>query len=290
MNNDRANVGLVRLKDGRNMPRLGQGTWHMGERHTKRSQEVEALRYGIELGMCLIDTAEMYAEGGAEKIVGEAIGGFDREKLFLVSKVYPHHAGRGHIFASCEASLKRMKTDYLDMYLLHWRGSIPLAETAACMEELKAQGKIRGWGVSNFDSDDILDLHAQPGGQNCLTDQVLYHLGSRGIEYDLLPLLENEEIPVMAYCPIASGGRLGKGLLENAAVKTTAEKHSATAAQILLAFVLRLRGMAAIPKASKKAHVLENAQAANIALDAEDMERLNIAYPSPAHKVPLDIE
>lgn len=219
-------LGLtVTLPDGGHMPRLGQGTWHMAERREKRTREIAAIRRGIELGLTMIDTAEMYAEGGAESLTGEAIRGIPRESLFLVSKVYPHNAGRGRIFSSCENSLRRLGVDRLDLYLLHWRGSVPLSETVACMEKLVADGRIVRWGVSNFDTDDMEALFSAPGGSGCATNQVLYHLASRGIEYDLLPWQRQRGVPVTAYCPIAQGGRLGSGLFTHPLMKALCDKY-----------------------------------------------------------------
>lgn len=188
--------------------------------------------------MTLLDTAEMYGEGKAETMAGEVIRKYDRSRLFLVSKVYPHNAGKDRIFQSCENSLKRLGTDYLDLYLLHWRGSIPLKETVACMEELAARGKIRRWGVSNFRTHDMEELWSVPAGSHCAVNQVLYHLASRGIEFDLLPWMRSHGVPIMAYCPLAQGGDLRRGLFENDTVKKIAEKHRATVPQVLLSFVI----------------------------------------------------
>lgn len=268
---------------------VGQGTWYLGEDPAAFEREKEALRTGIQGGMNLLDTAEMYGEGAAERLVGRAIRGLDREKLFLVSKVYPFHAGRKDIFRCCEASLRRMDTDYMDLYLLHWRGSVPLAETVECMEELKARGRIRAWGVSNLDAQDMEELLAVPGGENCATDQVLYHLGSRGIEYDLLPLLEQEGMPVMAYCPLAQAGTLRRGLFSAPAVTEAARAHGATPAQVLLAFVLERPGLVPIPRASSPAHAAENAAAARLRLTKEELAALDRAFPAPGRPTPLDI-
>lgn len=240
--------------------------------------------------MTLLDTAEMYGSGAAERLVGQAIQGRDRETLYLVSKVYPHNAGRKNIFNSCRASLKRMGTDYLDLYLLHWRGSVPLAETVECMEQLKADGLIRDWGVSNLDPDDMKELLQVPGGGACRTDQVLYHLGSRGIEYDLLPLLQKQGVSVMAYCPLAQAGRLRRGLMNHPAVLETAQAHSATPAQVLLAFLLARPGVIPIPRASRAEHTRENAGAAELRLTGDDLTRLDAAFPAPTHRVPLDMQ
>lgn len=268
---------------------IGQGTWYLGEHPATFREECNALRAGVEAGMNLIDTAEMYGEGAAEELVGEAIQGFAREGLFLVSKVYPFHAGRRDIFTCCENTLRRMKTDYLDLYLLHWRGSVPLAETVACMEALKTQGKIRAWGVSNLDTSDMKELLALPEGGHCATDQVLYHLGSRGIEYDLLPLLRSRNIPVMAYCPLAQAGRLRGGLLGSAAVQQLAKAHNATPEQILLAFLIAQPGVVPIPRSGKVAHTRLNAQAAGIRLTPAELALLDRAFPAPRRKTPLDI-
>ncbi|MBW7455566.1 aldo/keto reductase, partial [Paenibacillus sepulcri] len=192
----------VRLKDGTVLPKLGQGTWHMGDQPSRRKEEIRSLRLGVELGMKMIDTAEMYGDGRSESLIGEAIQGI-REQVFLVSKVYPHHAGLKHIARSCDNSLKRLGTDSLDFYLLHWRGNVPLGETIEGMERLKEAGKIRRWGVSNLDTRDMKELLSLENGTECAVNQVLYHLGSRGIEFDLLPHAQNNGIPVMAYCPLA---------------------------------------------------------------------------------------
>lgn len=269
---------------------IGQGTWYLGERQSSRAQELKTLRSGIDAGMTLIDTAEMYGGGRAEELVGEAIRGYDREKLYIVSKVFPHNAGRKRVFDACENSLSRLHTDYLDLYLLHWRGSIPLWETVECMEELKARGLIRNWGVSNLDADDMEELFAVPDGKNCATDQVLYHLGSRGIEYDLLPLLQEREIPVMAYCPLAQAGSLRRGLLDSPAVLEVAGAHGATPSQILLAFLLARPGVVPIPRTGLPQHALENARAAEILLSADELALLDRAFPAPRRKVMLDMQ
>lgn len=290
MANDFVEFPHVTLPDGTRIPALGQGTWYMGDDPARRAQEIETLRTGIACGMTLIDTAEMYGEGAAEQLVGEAISGYDRNALFLVSKVYPHNADRAHIFTSCEASLARLGTDYLDLYLLHWREDVPLAETVACMEELQARGLIRRWGVSNFDVADMADLMDTPSGSACATNQVLYHLGSRGIEFDLLPWQRKRGIPTMAYCPLAQAGRLKRGLFDDAAVREVAARHDATPAQVLLAFVMREGDVVVIPKASTPAHARDNAQAAHLHLTPDDLARLTQEFPAPTTKVPLDME
>ena len=230
----------------------------------------------------------MYAEGGAEKVVGEAIRG-QREKVFLVSKVYPWNAGGKEMVSACEGSLRRLGTETLDLYLLHWRGNFALAETVEAMEKLIAQGKIRHWGVSNLDVDDMRELWQVNGGRACAANQVLYHLASRGIEHSLLPWCQRQTMPVMAYCPLAQAGRLRSGLLAHPQVQAVADAHGVTAAQVLLAWVIQHPGVMAIPKAATVAHVEENAAARQIRLTAEDMTKLNDAFPAPVGKVPLDV-
>lgn len=270
------------------LPAIGQGTWYMGENPGHRRAEVAALRAGVDLGLTLIDTAEMYADGGAEEVVGEALNGL-RERVFLVSKVYPWNAGGQKAIAACEASLRRLKTDYLDLYLLHWSGNFSFAETVGAMETLIAQGKIRHWGVSNLDVDDMQALWQVPGGKRCATNQVLYHLASRGIEYDLLPWCQQHQLPVMAYSPLAQAGRLRSGLLNHPVVNEIAHAHSASAAQILLAWVISHQGVMAIPKATSAEHVQQNAAALNITLSAQELTALDKAYPAPKGKTALDM-
>lgn len=279
----------VKLPDGRYAPAIGQGTWYLGENRRTRIQEIEALRAGMDAGMTLIDTAEMYGEGRAEELVGEAIRGYDREKLFLVSKVYPHNAGKNHIFKSCAASLARMGTDYLDLYLLHWRGRIPLAETVACMEQLRQEGKIRRWGVSNFDTSDMEELWRVPDGKYCAVNQVLYHVASRGIEYDLLPWLREHGIPVMAYCPLAQAGELKRGLYENPVIKQIAKAHGSTVSQVLLAFTVRGGDVIAIPRTGNAKHAVENAGGGSLILTEAELAAIDREFPAPKRKVYLDI-
>lgn len=262
------------------MPRLGQGTWGMGEDRIKRAAEADALRAGLDLGMSLIDTAEMYGEGGAEEVVGDAITG-RRDEVFIVSKVYPHNASRRGVVAACERSLKRLRIETIDVYLLHWRGSVPLAETVAGFEALRAAGKIRRWGVSNLDVDDLEELGAALAG--CVTDQVLYSLEHRGAEFDLLPFCAERSIPVMAYSPVGQGGRM----LRNPALATVAARHGKSPAQIAIAWTLRQPGVVSIPKAAKLPHVRENAAAREIMLSAGDLADLDTAFPPPRRKRPL---
>lgn len=279
---------IVTFAEGLTVPAIGQGTWYMGENASQRRNEVDALRAGIDLGLTLIDTAEMYADGAAEEVVGEAIKG-QREKVYLVSKVYPWNAGGQKGIAACDASLRRLGTDHIDLYLLHWRGNFGLDETVELMETLQQQGKIGRWGVSNLDYDDMQELWSVTGGTACATDQVLYHLASRGIEYDLLPWCQQQNMPVMAYCPLAQAGRLRSGLMNHPVVNDIARHHQASAAQILLAWVISHKGVMAIPKAATLEHVTENAGALRIALSAEEILKLDNAFPAPDHRTALDV-
>lgn len=281
-------IPTVTLPDGSTVPALGQGTWFMGERAEHAGAEIRALQLGVDLGMTLIDTAEMYADGGAESVVGKAIAG-RRDEVFLVSKVYPHRAGLRQAASACEASLRRLGTDRLDLYLLHWPGRIPLAETIEAMQRLQRDGKILRWGVSNFDAALLEDLMRESGGRGCAVNQVLYHLASRGIEYDLLPLMRGAGMPAMAYCPLAQGGRLSKGMLGHPALREVAARHGATPAQVALAWTLRGGDVIAIPKAVSPEHVRQNAAAGGLALDEADLATLDRAFAPPTHAVPLDI-
>ncbi|HHX69621.1 MAG: aldo/keto reductase [Miniphocaeibacter sp.] len=277
------------LKNGNYIPKLGQGTWRLGEDSRKRKVEVEALQFGINKGLNLIDTAEMYGEGGAELIVGEAIKDFNRKDLFLVSKVYPHNASRRKIFSSVENSLKRMGTDYLDLYLLHWRGTVPLKETVDCFEEMVKQGIIKQWGVSNFDTEDMEELFSIEKGSNCVINQVLYHLGSRGTEYDLQSWLMKNNTVMMAYCPLAQGGFLREELVNNKSVMEIAKNHNISVYQLLLSFVLNRKNIVTIPKAIKKEHIQDNIASLKIILKEDELERLNREFPAPNFKTWLDV-
>lgn len=279
----------VCLSDGTKLPCIGQGTWFLGEHKDRLEREQKVLCAGINAGMTLIDTAEMYGSGKAELLIGKAIKTMDRSSLFLVSKVYPHNAGKKNIFKSCMASLERMGTDYLDLYLLHWRGGIPLSETVACMEQLKKEGKIRRWGVSNFDTEDMEELWNVPKGSNCAVNQVLYHIASRGIEYDLLPWMRSHQLPLMAYCPLAQAGNLRRGLYENQVLKQIAKNHGATVSQVLLAFVVRDGNIIAIPRTGRQEHAMENAKAAQVILTKEELAMIDREFPVPSRKVSLDI-
>ena len=283
-------VKTITLASGATVPALGQGTWYLGDDPATRAREISALRTGVGAGMRLIDTAEMYGGGRSEKLVGEAIANTPREELFLVSKVLPENAGEKHIFQCCDATMKRMGVDYLDLYLLHWRGSVPLAETVRCLEQLKEMGKIKSWGVSNFDIDDMEELWRIPQGRNCQVNQVLYHMGSRGIEYSLLPWMREHQVALMAYCPLAQGGSLRRGLLNNPAVLAIAKKHHATPIQVLLAWCVRDRHTIAIPRTGHPDHTLENAGANVLTLDEEDLARIDQQYAPPTHKMYLDIQ
>lgn len=272
----------VRLPTGERVPALGQGTWNMGEKKKERAEEIAALRLGVNLGLSLIDTAEMYGDGKSEELIGEAIDGM-REQVFLVSKVLPGHATRRGTIKACEDSLRRLKTDWLDLYLLHWREQISLEETLAGFEKLVQDGKIRRWGVSNFDVDDMEELLDLNGGSKVTTNQVLYNLMRRGIEYDLIPWCREREVPIMAYSPIEQGR-----LLKEAALKKVASRHDATPSQVALAWVLRHDEVIAIPKAGKPKHVQENHDALELRLSKQDLSELDDAFPPPTKKVPLE--
>ena len=273
----------VTFSNGASVAALGQGTWFMGDSPADAKKEVRALQLGVDLGMTLIDTAEMYADGGAEKIVGKAIAG-RRSGVFVVSKVLPSNASRRGTVAACEASLRRLGTDYLDLYLLHWRGSYPLAETILAMNTLVEQGKIRLWGVSNLDLDDMAELTEQSTGGAVQTNQLLCNLSRRGIEYDLLPWCRERNVPIMAYSPIEQGR-----LLDDRTLVRVAERHGATPAQLALAWVLRHPDVIAIPKASSEAHVRENSASLKIALTAADLNDLDLAFPPPRRKQALEM-
>jgi len=273
-------VREVTLPDGTVLPGLGQGTWHMGEGGADRRAEADALRLGLDLGMMLIDTAEMYAEGGAEEVVRDAVAG-QRDRAFLVSKVYPQNASRARMARSCEASLRRMGVEAIDLYLLHWRGGVPLAETVEAFEALVRAGKIRRWGVSNLDVSDLEELGAAL--PDCQVDQVLYNLEARGPEFDLLPFCAGHGMPVMAYSPVGQGGRL----LRNPALRRVAARHDTGPGAIALAFTLARPGVIAIPKAGDPTHLRENAAAWNLSLTPEDMAELDAAFPPPRRKQAL---
>jgi len=273
----------VTLPSGEAVPALGQGTWQMAETSQRRTQEIEALRLGVELGMTLVDTAEMYGEGASEKLIAEALGP-SRDRLFLVSKVYPHNASRKGVTEACERSLARLGTDRLDLYLLHWRGSVPLEETVAGFEDLRRSGKIRHWGVSNFDTADMEELFAVEDGTNCATNQVLYNVTRRGPEYDLIPWMAERRMPLMAYSPIEQGRLPKAGILREIGRRYEASPH-----QIALAWLLQKPGIIAIPKASSPSHVRDNHRALEIQLGPEDLSAIDAEFPPPKRKRPLEM-
>jgi diketogulonate reductase-like aldo/keto reductase len=273
----------VTLQDGTRIPALGQGTWGMGERKNTHASEVAALRLGIELGMTLIDTAEMYGNGGAEEVVRDAIEG-QRERVFIVTKAFPHNASRTELPKACERSLKRLGINAIDLYLLHWREGTPaLEETVETFEKLRFARKIKRWGVSNFDVDDMEELWSIESGANCATNQVLYNLENREIEFDLLPWGRKKKLPIMAYSPVGHSGQL----LRNAALEKIAKTHNATPAQVALAWVLRQPNVIAIPKASTEAHVRDNACSLKIKLTKDDLTDLDLKFPPPKSKKSL---
>jgi len=274
---------VVTLPGGSTVPALGMGTWYLGEDPDGHDLQLSAVRTGIDAGLTLIDTAEMYGDGAAEKLVGRAITG-RRDKVFLVSKVLPGNATRRGTVEACENSLRRLRTDHLDMYLLHWRGRVPLAETVAAFEELVERGLIGCWGVSNFDAHDLDDLAAVPGGDRVQTDQVLYNLARRGPEYDLLPRCRETGMPLMAYSPVDHGR-----LLEHAAVRDMAHAKGVTAAQLAIAWALRSPEVFAVAKTSTRARAIENRAALEIQLSADELEQIDGMFPPPFRKVPLDM-
>lgn len=271
------------LPDGERVPALGLGTWRMGENSARRSEEVAVLRQGFERGLSLIDTAEMYGEGGAEEVIAEAIAG-RRDEVFIVSKVYPHNASRAGVAAACERSLARLGTDRIDLYLLHWRGAHPIAETVAGFEQLRRDGKIRHWGVSNFDTADMDELLALEAGRACAANQVKYHLGRRGIEWDLLPRMQDRGIAVMAYSPLGQGD-----LLRDATLARVARRHGVGPAAIAVAWTLRQDNVIGIPKTSDPAHLDDILASLDVALTDDDLAELDAAFPPPRRPTPLSI-
>ncbi|HIX70024.1 MAG TPA: aldo/keto reductase [Candidatus Enterococcus stercoravium] len=266
---------------------IGLGTWHMGDQPQIRSEEIKALQTGLDAGITVIDTAEMYGEGRSESLVGEAIQPFKREDLYLISKVYPWNASKTQLPISLDHSLKRLETDYLDLYLLHWPGDVPLEETVLALETAKAAGKIRDWGVSNFDTADMEALWRIPGGDRCVTNEVLYNLGSRGIEYDLKPWMQRQQLPVIAYSPIAQGDSLGDDFLANKLLQDIAAAHHISIFQLLLAWCIREGQTLAIPQSGSADHVLDNLKAADLVLTKAEWQALAEAYPKPTQKQPL---
>jgi len=274
-------IPMLTLPSGKEIPSLGIGTWNMGESKAEEAQEVASIRKTVELGMTVVDTAEMYADGRSEAVVGKAIAGL-RDDVFLVSKVYPFNASATGTIEACERSLKRLGVDHLDLYLLHWRGSHPLEETVAAFERLKRAGKIRDWGVSNFDTDYMEELFEVENGRNCAVNQVLYNLSRRGVEYDLLPWCQGNGVPLMAYSPIEQGR-----ILDNHELIRIAKAYQATPAQVALAFLLERDGVVAIPKSARPERVEENRGATDLDISDEDWAALDAAFPPPTKKMSL---
>ncbi|WP_421360924.1 aldo/keto reductase [Agrobacterium rosae] len=276
-------IPTVTLPSGVSIPALGIGTWNMGEECAAEISEISSIRKSVELGMTVVDTAEMYADGKSEEVVGKAIVDI-REQVFLVSKVYPFNASAQGTIDACERSLKRLETDHLDLYLLHWRGSHPLEDTVGAFEKLKADGKITDWGVSNFDTDDMEELFSFTEGKNCAVNQVLYNLSRRGPEFELLPWCQNHGVPLMAYSPIQQGQ-----LLKNHELIRIAKAYQATPAQVALAFLLDRDGVMAIPKSANPERVTENRGATDLDISDDDWAALDAAFPPPTQKVPLEM-
>ncbi|MCL5457639.1 aldo/keto reductase [Loigolactobacillus coryniformis] len=268
------------------LPALGMGTWHMGDQVAKRDAEIKALRYGLDHGLRVIDTAEMYGSGRSESLVGAAIQPYSRQDLFIISKFYPQNATKQRMQQSLTASLQRLGTDYLDLYLLHWRGRVPLAETVAGLEDLKRAGKIRYWGVSNFDQADLLELQQINAGQNLAANEDLYNLGARGVEFDVLPWQQQRQIPFIAYSPVAQGD---KRFNNNAVVQAVAAAHNLSVPQVLLAWTLRQPNLLAIPQTSNWQHMQANIAAADIILTTAELTALDREFPAPTRKQPLEI-
>ncbi len=275
-------IPTVELPSGARMPTFGIGTWRMGEDRRRRKDEADAIRHGVDLGFTLIDTAEMYGDGGAEEAIADAIAG-RRDGLFVVSKVYPHNASRRGAVAACERSLKRLRIERIDLYLLHWIGSVPFEETIAAFRKLKDDGKIGDWGVSNFDVDDLRSWHEKDGG-GCATNQVMFNLARRGVEFDLLPWMRQHKMPLMAYSPFDQGP-----LARDRTLKALADRHGATPAQIALAWLLQLPGVVAIPKSADKGRLSENFAALKVKLTDADLAELDRAFPPPRSKRSLSI-
>ena len=290
---DRA-IATCPLPGGGAIPALGLGTWRLGEASSRRNSEVAAIREAIALGYRLFDTAEMYGEGGAETVLGEALAGaiganeIRRDDVFVVSKVYPHNASRKGTVAACDRSRKRLALERIDLYLLHWRGEHPLAETVSAMQDLVEAGRIAHWGVSNFDTADMHELadavEASGGGSPCASNQVYYSLSTRGPEFSLLPYLRSHGVPLMAYSPIDQGA-----LLRDGAARSVGARHGASAAQVALAWVLHQQGAVAIPKAADRTHLAENFRAAQLALDAGDLAELERSHPAPRRETRLSV-
>ncbi|MDO5747479.1 MAG: aldo/keto reductase [Actinomycetaceae bacterium] len=282
----------VTLKNGDKVPAIGLGTWMLGDSADSYESEREALFAGIEAGCTLIDTAEMYGEGRSETLVGSVVAQSDRSQLYLVSKVLPSNAGRPHLRDRFYRSLERLHTDYLDLYLLHWYGSVPLSETVEEMEKLVAEGTLKAWGVSNLDRTQMEELWALPQGNNCLVNQVLYHVASRGIEYDLVPAMREHHVTTMAYCPLAQGATLrqGKGLFDDPLLRALGKKYDAAPSEVALAYIIRDGHTIAIPRSGKAVHTLSNAHGGRLELSDDDYARITERFPAPNHPTPLDIQ
>ncbi len=272
---------------GRTVFPIGLGTYNMGDKSDQFEQEAEAIRVGLNQGVQVIDTAEMYGDGNSEKLVAHAIKPYNREELFLISKVLPANASKKQLPISLDNSLKRLNTDYLDLYLLHWKGNIPIEETINALEKAKSEGKIKSWGVSNLDVDDLEKIMKLPEGINCAANQVRYNLGDRGIEFDLIPMMNKLEMPLIAYSPVARGDRFGKNLTKEITIKKIAEKHQSDIFQILLAWSIRNGQTIAIPQSSNPDHVVDNVNAAEIQLTQQDLEQIDSIFPEPSAKQPL---
>ena len=277
---------MVNIKDMSIEP-IGLGTWKMGDDSNNHQDEIDAIQFAINQGANVIDTAEMYGDGASEELIGEAIQSYDREKLYIISKVHPENASRDRVLTSIDNSLKRLRTDYIDLYLLHWKSQYPLEETISAFEEAKNLGKIKEWGVSNFDTSDMKHLLSLPNGHECVANQVRYNIGDRGIEYDLKPFMRENNIALISYAPIARGDKLGKNLTKSPVLLELSRKYEVDVFQILLAWNIRDGHTLAIPKSSNKLHIENNMGASNIHLTEEDIQKIDSEFPPPTTKEPL---
>ena len=277
---------MVNIKDMSIEP-VGLGTWKMGDDSNIHQEEIDAIQFAINQGANVIDTAEMYGDGASEELIGEAIQSYDREKLYIISKVHPENASRDKVLTSIDNSLKRLRTDYIDLYLLHWKSQYPLEETISAFEEAKNLGKIKEWGVSNFDTSDMKHLLSLPNGHKCVANQVRYNVGDRGIEYDLKPFMRENNIALISYAPIARGDKLGKNLTKSPVLLELSRKYEVDVFQILLAWNIRDGHTLAIPKSSNKLHIENNMGASNIHLTEEDIQKIDSEFPPPTTKEPL---
>ena len=275
---------------GVEVPAIGIGTWHMGEDPSQEQREIQAIRSGLDAGARVVDTAEMYGSGKSETLVGKALAPYQRNDIYLISKVLPHNASKAKLEQHLDASLQRLQTDYLDLYLYHWRGGVPLAETIAELDRMKQIGKIKAWGVSNFDVTDMEELLDLPAGKNAVVNEDLYNIEERGIEYDLLPWQYEHHVPLIAYSPV--GGKqneLGTSMLTNQVVKEIADQHNVTPYVLLLAWIIRNDQTIAIPQTNNPEHAAANMQAAELELTSAELARLDQEYSKPDYKVPLAI-